>query len=80
MKIEEFLYEAGCSLSEKLDQDLKSNNYTQQDTYTATILTRIDTALNLSASVYNSKILKSTNTGVWGIFLLLAINIIIEFI
>jgi hypothetical protein len=74
MKIEEFLYEADCKLSAKLEKDLNSNEYSEQDARNAIVLGRIDTALNLVASSYNSKILSSINIGVWGIFAILIIH------
>lgn len=78
MKIEEFLYEADCQLSAKLEEDLSSNEYSEQDARNAIVLGRIDTALNLAASSYNSKILSSINIGVWGIFAILVIHAVMR--
>jgi hypothetical protein len=79
MKIEKFLHEADCQLSAKLEEDLNSNEYSEQDAHNAIVLARIDTALNLAASVYNSKLLSSINIGVWAIFGVLVLNAIIRF-
>lgn len=79
MKIEKFLYEADRLLSVKLEEDLNSNEYSEKDAHNAIVLGRIDTALNLAASSYNSKILTSINIGVWGIFGILVIHAVIQF-
>ena len=79
MKIEKFLYEADCQLSAKLKEDLNSNEYSEQDAHNAIVLARIDTALNVAASTYNSKLLSSINLGVWGIFAVLVMHAIMRF-
>jgi hypothetical protein len=79
MKIEKFLYEVDSQLSAKLENDLNSNEYSRQDAHNAIVLTRIDTALNLAASAYNSKLLSSINLGVWAIFGVLVLHAVIRF-
>ncbi|NMT65031.1 hypothetical protein [Marinobacter orientalis] len=79
MKIEKFLYEADRQLSAKLEEDLNSNEYSEQDAHNAIVLARIDTALILAASSYNSKLLSSINIGVWGIFAVLVLHVVMRF-
>ncbi|MHA7926634.1 MAG: hypothetical protein ACX936_15610 [Marinobacter sp.] len=79
MKIEKFLYEADCQLSAKLEEDLNSNEYSEQDAHNAVVFARIDTALNLAASTYNSKLLSSINVGVWAIFGVLVLHAVMRF-
>jgi hypothetical protein len=79
MKIEKFLYETDCQLSAKLEDDLNSNEYSEQDAHNAIVLARIDTALNLAASAYNSKLLSSINLGVWAIFGVLVLHAVMRF-
>lgn len=79
MKIEKFLYEVDCQLSAKLEEELRSNEYSEQDAHNAIVLAKIDTALNLAASTYNSKLLSSINLGVWAIFGVLVLHAVIRF-
>jgi HKD family nuclease len=44
MKIEKFLYETDCQLSAKLEDDLNSNEYSEQDAQNAIVLEMEDCA------------------------------------
>lgn len=80
MKIEDYILEVDSKLSKKLESDLESNDYSPQDARVATVLTRIDVGLIVAATTYNSKLLSSVKLGVWGIFSLLLIDVILRII
>ena len=65
MKIESYLIEVDRALSEKWEEDRKKYIFTEKDSNIATVLTRIDSGLNVATNTYNSKLLKSINVAVW---------------
>ena len=78
MNIEDFLLEADCRLSAKWEKDREDYDWTEKDSHIAAVLTRIDTGLNLVASSYRSKQLRSINIGVWGIFIVLLLDFLTQ--
>ncbi|MBR7631009.1 hypothetical protein KAT72_18790 [Aeromonas popoffii] len=80
MNIEEFIYSCDLKLSKKLDDDFASNEYSDADARVATVSTRIDVGVGLAIAAYNSKLLRSINIGIWGIFSLLIVNLIIRLV
>lgn len=80
MKVEDYLYEVDCKLSKKLDADLTSLKYSNEEARVASVLTRVDVGLGVAAIAYNSKILRSINLGVWGIFIIVCVDLVLKLI
>ncbi len=74
-----FIEQTDKNIKLSWSEDRFNQNYTDDESRIATVLTRQDTALNASINCYNAKTLESIKYGVWFIAVIGLIQIFLVF-